>query len=206
MRHRNAHRKLGRDSAHRTALLRNQAEALLRHERIETTVPKAKELRPYVERLITIAKRGVKANDPKGASLSARRLVMRDVLNETVVTKLFDVLAPRFMERAGGYTRVLKLGHRRGDAAEMAQIELLGSEFDPKKAEAEKKAAEEAAAAGDQPKSQKSVGERLKAAAKSIRGGGGQKNKADGGPKTKASKPARGASKQTSTPRKAGGA
>ena len=206
MRHRNAHRKLGRDTAHRTALLRNQAEALLRHERIETTVPKAKELRPYVERLITIAKRGVKANDPKGASLSARRLVMRDVLNETVVTKLFDVLAPRFMERAGGYTRVLKLGHRRGDAAEMAQIELLGSEFDPKKAEAEKKAAEEAAAAGDQPKSRKSVGERLKAAAKSIRGGGGQKNKGDGGPKTKASKPARGASKQTSTPRKAGGA
>ena len=206
MRHRNAHRKLGRDTAHRTALLRNQAEALLRHERIETTVPKAKELRPYVERLITIAKRGVKANDPKGASLSARRLVMRDVLNETVVTKLFDVLAPRFMERAGGYTRVLKLGHRRGDAAEMAQIELLGSEFDPKKAEAEKKAAEEAAAAGDQPKSQKSVGERLKAAAKSIRGGGGQKNKGDGGLKTKASKPARGASKQTSTPRKAGGA
>ena len=206
MRHRNAHRKLGRDTSHRTALLRNQAEALLRHERIETTVPKAKELRPYVERLITIAKRGVKANDPKGVSLSARRLVMRDILNETVVTKLFDQLAPRFMERPGGYTRVLKLGHRRGDAAEMAQIELLGSEFDPKKAEAEKKAADEAAAAGDQPKSKKSVGERLKAAAKSIRGGGGQKNKGDGGPKTKASKPARGASKQPSTPRKAGGA
>ncbi len=206
MRHRNAHRKLGRDTSHRTALLRNQAEALLRHERIETTVPKAKELRPYVERLITIAKRGVKANDPKGVSLSARRLVMRDILNETVVTKLFDQLAARFMERPGGYTRVLKLGHRRGDAAEMAQIELLGSEFDPKKAEAEKKAADEAAAAGDQPKSKKSVGERLKAAAKSLRGGGGQKNKGDGGPKTKASKPARGASKQTSTPRKAGGA
>jgi large subunit ribosomal protein L17 len=205
MRHRNAHRKLGRVSEHRTALLRNQAEALLRHERIETTVPKAKELRPYVERLITIAKRGVKANDPKGVSLSARRLVMRDVLNETTVTKLFDVLAPRFMDRPGGYTRILKLGHRRGDAAEVAQIELIGSEFDPKKAEAEKKAAEEAAAAGEQPKSQKSVGERLKAAAKSIRGGG-QKNKGDGGPKTKASKPARGASKQTSTPRKAGGA
>ena len=206
MRHRNAHRKLGRDTSHRTALLRNQAEALLRHERIETTVPKAKELRPYVERLITIAKRGVKANDPKGVTLSARRLVMRDVLNETVVTKLFDELAPRFMDRAGGYSRILKLGHRRGDAAEMALIELLGSEFDPKKAEAEKKAAEEAAAAGEQPKSKKSVGERLKAAAKSIRGGAGQKNKGDGGPKAKASKPARGASKQTSTPRKAGGA
>src|SRR6186713_3325966 len=142
MRHRNAHRKLGRVSEHRTALLRNQAEALLAHERIETTVPKAKELRPFVERLITIAKRGVKANDPKGVSLSARRLVMRDVLNETTVTKLFDDLAPRFMDRPGGYTRILKLGHRRGDAAEVAQIELIGSEFDPKKAEEEKKAAE----------------------------------------------------------------
>jgi large subunit ribosomal protein L17 len=200
MRHRNAHRKLGRDTSHRTALLRNQAEALLNHERIETTVPKAKELRPYVERLITIAKKGVKANDPKGSSLSARRLVMRDLLNEDVVTKLFDELAPRFMERPGGYTRILKLGHRRGDAAEVAQIELVGSEFDPKKAEAEK-AAEEAAAGGEQPRPKKSVGERLKAAAKSIRG----QKKDDGGAKSKASKPARGASKQTSTPRKAGG-
>ena len=203
MRHRNAHRKLGRVSEHRTALLRNQAEALLAHEKIETTVPKAKELRPYVERLITIAKRGVKANDPKGVSLSARRLVMRDVLNETVVTKLFDELAPRFMDRPGGYTRILKLGHRRGDAAEVAQIELIGSEFDPKKAEEEKKAAEAAAAeAGDAPKQTKSLGERLRGAAKSIRGG--QKNQ-DGGAKSKASKPARGAAKKTTTPRKAGG-
>jgi large subunit ribosomal protein L17 len=204
MRHRNAHRKLGRISAHRTALLRNQAEALLAHEKIETTVPKAKELRPYVERLITIAKRGVKANDPKGVSLSARRLVMRDVLNETVVTKLFDDLAPRFMDRPGGYTRILKLGARRGDAAEVAQIELIGSEFDPKKAEEEKKAAEAAAEAGDAPKQSKSLGERLRGAAKSI--GGGQKKKADGGAKNKASKPARGAQKKSTTPRKAGGA
>ena len=203
MRHRKAHRKLGRTTAHRTALLRNQAEALIAHERIETTVPKAKELRPFVERLITVAKRGVKANDPKGASLSARRLVMRDLLNEDVVTKLFDEVAPRFMERPGGYTRILKLGARRGDAAEVAQIELIGSEFDPKKAEAEKKAAEEAAASGDQPKTQKSVGERLKAAARSIRGG--KKDQDEGGSRTRASKPARGASKQTSTPRKAGG-
>jgi large subunit ribosomal protein L17 len=203
MRHRNAHRKLGRVTEHRTALLRNQAEALLAHERIETTVPKAKELRPFVERLITIAKRGVKANDPKGVSLSARRLVMRDVLNETVVTKLFDELAPRFMERPGGYTRILKLGHRRGDAAEVAQIELIGSEFDPKKAEEEKKAAAAAAEAGDAPKPGKSLGERLRGAAKTIRGG--QKNQDSGGAKSKASKPARGAAKKTTTPRKAGG-
>ena len=203
MRHRNAHRKLGRVSEHRTALLRNQAEALLAHEKIETTVPKAKELRPFVERLITIAKRGVKANDPKGVSLSARRLVMRDLLNETVVTKLFDNLAPRFMDRPGGYTRILKLGHRRGDAAEVAQIELIGSEFDPKKAEEEKKAAEAAAAAGEAPKQSKSLGERLRGAAKSIRGS--QKNQEGGGAKNKASKPARGAQKKSTTPRKAGG-
>ena len=190
-------------SEHRTALLRNQAEALLAHEKIETTVPKAKELRPYVERLITIAKRGVRANDPKGVSLSARRLVMRDVLNETVVTKLFDELAPRFMERPGGYTRILKLGHRRGDAAEMAQIELIGSEYDPKKAEEEKKAAEAAAEAGEKPKQAKSLGERLRGAAKTIRGT--QKNAEGGGAKNKASKPARGGAKKTTTPRKAGG-
>jgi large subunit ribosomal protein L17 len=203
MRHRNAHRKLGRVSEHRTALLRNQAEALLAHEKIETTVPKAKELRPFVERLITIAKRGVKANDPKGVSLSARRLVMRDVLNETVVTKLFDDLAPRFMDRPGGYTRILKLGHRRGDAAEIAQIELIGSEFDPKKAEEEKKAAAAAAEAGEAPKQTKSLGERLRGAAKTIRGG--QKNQDGGGAKSKASKPARGPAKKSTTPRKAGG-
>ena len=201
MRHRNAHRKLGRVSEHRTALLRNQAQALLAHERIETTVPKAKELRPFVERLITIAKRGVRAADPKGQSLSARRLVMRDLLNEDVVTKLFDELAPRFMERPGGYTRILKLGHRRGDAAEIAQIELIGSEYDPKKAEEAKKAAEAAAEAGEAPKPKKSVGERLRAAAKTIRGG----QKTEGAAKSKASKPARGAAKKSTTPRKAGG-
>ena len=200
MRHRVAHRKLGRVTEHRIALLRNQAVALLEHERIETTVPKAKELRPFVERLITIAKRGVKAADPKGKSLSARRLVMRDLLDETVVTKLFDDLAPRYTHRPGGYTRILRVGHRRGDAAEVAQIELVGSEFDPKKAEAEKQAAEQEA--GDQ-KTQKSVGERLKAAAQRLRGG--KKGKGEDGGKAKASKPARGASKQTSTPRKAGG-
>jgi large subunit ribosomal protein L17 len=201
MRHRVGHRKLGRTTSHRIALLRSQAAALLEHETIQTTVPKAKELRPFVERLITIAKRGVKAADPKGQSLSARRLVMRDLLDETVVTKLFDDLAPRFSDRPGGYTRILRVGHRRGDAAEVAQIELVGSEFDPKKAEAEKQAAEQE---GGEQKTQKSVGERLKAAAQRLRGGKKAKGE-DGGGKAKASKPARGASKQTSTPRKAGG-
>jgi large subunit ribosomal protein L17 len=201
MRHRVAHRKLGRSTSHRIAPLRSQAAALLAHETIQTTVPKAKELRPFVERLITIAKRGVKAADPKGQSLSARRLVMRDLLDETVVTKLFDDLAPRFSDRPGGYTRILRVGHRRGDAAEVAQIELVGSEFDPKKAEAEKQAAEQE---GGEQKTQKSVGERLKAAAQRLRGKKA-KGSGDDGAKAKASKPARGASKQTSTPRKAGG-
>ena len=201
MRHRVAHRKLGRVTEHRVALLRNQAEALLRHERIETTVPKAKELRPFVEKIITIAKRGVQANEPKGRTLTARRLVMRDIPNEDVVAKLFDQLAPRFMERPGGYTRILKLGHRRGDAAEIAQIELVGSEFDPKKAEAERAARE--AETTDTPKQQKSVGERLKAAAQSIRGG--KKDATPEGGRAKATRPARGAAKKTTTPRKAGG-
>ena len=133
MRHRVAHRKLGRVTEHRIAMLRNQAEALLRHERIETTVPKAKELRPFVERIITIAKRGLAAGDANGRSLHARRLVLRDIQNRDVVAKLFDTLAPRFEARPGGYTRILRLGFRRGDSAEVAQIELVGSEFNPER-------------------------------------------------------------------------
>ena len=135
MRHGVAHRKLGRVTEHRIALLRNQAQALLRHERIETTLPKAKELRPYVERLISVAKRSLVAQgtdeEKRLRRMTAERLVARDVADKKVVTKLFDTLAPRFVERPGGYTRVLKLDHRRGDAAEIAQIELVGSEFDP---------------------------------------------------------------------------
>ena len=127
MRHRLAHRKLQRTSDHRRALLRNQAEALLRHERIVTTVPKAKELRPFVERLITVAKRGVKAAEQKGRTLAAKRLVQQDLLSTAVLDKLFAELAPRFMERPGGYTRILRLGHRRGDGGAIAQIELVGS-------------------------------------------------------------------------------
>ena len=135
MRHGVAHRKLGRVTEHRIALLRNQAQALLRHERIETTLPKAKELRPYVERIISIAKRSLVAQgtdeEKRVRRMTAERLVARDVADKKVVTKLFDTLAPRFVERPGGYTRLLKLGHRRGDAAEVAQIELVGSEYDP---------------------------------------------------------------------------
>src|SRR5580765_3928364 len=97
MRHRVAHRKLGRVTDHRIALLRNQATALIRYEHLTTTVPKAKELRPFVERLITIAKRGLAGGEPaNGRVLTARRLVMQDLQDREVVTKLFDTIAPRF--------------------------------------------------------------------------------------------------------------
>src|SRR5687767_6648658 len=136
MRHRVAHRKLGRVTEHRIAMLRNQATALLRHEHLTTTVPRAKELRPFVERLITIAKRGLTNGGPAAAAglrqLNARRLVMQDLQDREVVTKLFDTLAPRFEGRPGGYTRLLRLGFRKGDAAEVAQVELVGSEFNPR--------------------------------------------------------------------------
>src|SRR6476469_3616214 len=134
MRHRVAHRKLGRVTEHRIAMLRNQASALIEHERIQTTVPRAKELRPFVERIISIAKRSLKAPAGGTQTVTARRLVARDLPKREVVSKLFDTIAPRFAERPGGYTRLLRLGYRRGDSAEVAQVELVGSEFDPKAA------------------------------------------------------------------------
>jgi large subunit ribosomal protein L17 len=172
MRHRIAHRKLGRVTEHRTALLRNQAQALLRHEHISTTVAKAKELRPFVERLITIAKRGVSDGRGAGASgldetrtLNARRRVMQDVQDREIVRKLFDTIAPRFVGRPGGYTRLLRLGFRRGDAAEVAQVELVGSEFNPRA-----KAETAPPAQGAAPGKPKGVGGRLRQAAQRLRG------------------------------------
>jgi large subunit ribosomal protein L17 len=135
MRHRVGFRKLGRITPHRTALLRNLASALFEHERIRTTLMKAKELRPYAERLITQAKR----DDDR---LHARRLVAREIHDVTVVKKLFDDLGPRFATRPGGYTRILRLGTRRGDAAEMAIVELLGSEYKPEKKDEKGKSVE----------------------------------------------------------------
>src|SRR5258705_6214393 len=164
MRHRVAHRKLGRVTEHRIAMLRNQATALLRYEHVTTTVPRAKELRPFVERLITIAKRGVSVQAANGGTLHARRLVMQELQDRAVVGKLFESIAPRFESRAGGYTRLLRLGFRRGDAAEVAQVELVGSEFDPK-------AKTEGAAKGEAaPPKQTGVGGRLRAAAERLRG------------------------------------
>jgi large subunit ribosomal protein L17 len=139
MRHRVAHRKLGRTTPHRRALLRNLATALFDKERIRTTLPKAKELRPYAERLITLAKR-------EENRLHARRLAARDLQDPAVVQKLFDTIGARFATRPGGYTRILHLGPRKGDGAEMAYLELVGYEYKPAgkdaKAPATKKAAD----------------------------------------------------------------
>ena len=123
MRHRVGGRKLQRTSAHRTALFRNMSAALIKHEQITTTVAKAKELRPYVEKLITLAKRG---------GLSNRRLAHARLLDDTQLVKLFDVLAARYADRAGGYTRVIKAGIRAGDASPMAVIELVERDVDAK--------------------------------------------------------------------------
>ena len=196
-------------------MLRNQAEALIRHERLETTMPKAKELRPFVERIITIAKRGLAAGDANAGSLHARRMVLRDIQNREVVAKLFDTIAPRFEARPGGYTRILRLGYRRGDSAEVAQIELVGSEYDPN-------AKTETETADAKPKA-KGVGGRLRAAAERLRGkkaaseGSEGDEGSEGAASKKKTKPARperakggkadtrGKGAKTTAPRKAGG-
>jgi len=123
MRHGISQRKLSRKSGHRKALFRNMAAALIKHEQIMTTVPKAKELRPYMEKLITLAKRG---------GLSNRRLAMTRLQDETQLKKLFDVLAERYSDREGGYTRIIKAGPRASDSAEMAVIEFVDRDEDAK--------------------------------------------------------------------------
>ena len=123
MRHRVAGRKLQRTSSHRAALFRNMAAALIKHEQITTTTAKAKELRPYVEKLITLAKKG---------GLSNRRLAHARLMDDVQLQKLFDVIAPRYAERNGGYTRVIKAGIRKNDAAPIAIIEFVDRDVDAK--------------------------------------------------------------------------
>ena len=190
MRHRVAYRKLGRVTEHRIAMLRNQASALIEHERIETTVPRAKELRPFVERIISIAKRSLDAPQGSARAVTARRRVAADIADREVVSKLFETIAPRYTERPGGYTRLLRLGHRRGDAADLATVELIGSEYNPA---AESDTPAEGGA--EKPK-KRSMGDRLRGAL-----GGGRKK--DEGSKGKVD--AKGAGKKLSAPRKAGG-
>jgi len=123
MRHRVGGRKLQRTSSHRAALFRNMAAALIKHEQITTTTAKAKELRPYVEKLVTLAKKG---------GLSNRRLAHSRLLDDAQLTKLFDVLAPRYAKRDGGYTRIIKAGLRPSDAAPIAIIEFVDRDVSAK--------------------------------------------------------------------------
>ncbi len=116
MRHGNAHRKLGRTSAHRTAMFANMSASLIKHEQITTTLPKAKELRPFVEKLVTLAKQG---------DLPARRIAISRVRDVAQVAKLFSAIGPRYADRNGGYIRIIKAGFRHGDNAPVAVIELV---------------------------------------------------------------------------------
>ena len=136
MRHKVAGWKLGRNTSHRRSLLRNLVTSLILEERIETTVPKAKAMRPQVEKMITLGKRD---------NLHARRQVQAYLLREAIAKKVFDTIAPRFADRNGGYSRIIKLGNRKGDGADLAIIELLGSELEVKKAERAEKAKEKEA-------------------------------------------------------------
>jgi large subunit ribosomal protein L17 len=126
MRHRNSGRKLSRNTSHRRALLRNLVTSFLEHGRLMTTLPKAKEIRPLAEKMITLGKRD---------SLHARRQVQAYLLKEAIAKKVFADIAPKFADRKGGYSRIIKLGNRKGDGADLAVIELLGSELEVKQAE-----------------------------------------------------------------------
>ncbi len=123
MRHGNAHRKLGRTSSHRLAMFRNMATSLVKHEQIKTTLPKAREIRPYMEKLITLAKHG---------GLSNRRLAHARLGDDAQLVKLFDVLATRYADRPGGYVRIIKMGLRRSDATPMAIVEFVDRDVSAK--------------------------------------------------------------------------
>lgn len=154
MRHRIDQRKLGRTTEHRIAMLRNQAVSLFRHDRIKTTVEKAKELRRFAEKLITLAKKD---------TLHARRLAAKDVQDPEVLRKLFATLGPLYAQRPGGYTRIIKLGFRKGDGAQLALIELVDRE--PKVEEKPAKGKAKKAAAKEAPAPEAKGGARKKAAA-----------------------------------------
>ena len=175
MRHRRDHRKLSRTSAHRRALLRNLVTALFQYERIETTVAKAKEARRLAERLITFGKRG---------DIAARRHVARFVTRPGVTRKLFDTIAPWYAERHGGYTRIIRIGHRLGDAGETAYLELVKS-AEQKEKELKEREAAEAARAGKAGKGARS-GKASKAKAEAAAAAEGDKpkrgRKREGGP------------------------
>jgi large subunit ribosomal protein L17 len=147
MRHRVAGKKLGRKTAHRVMMFRNMVTSLLDKERIRTTLDRAKAVRPIAERMITLG---------KAETLHARRQALAFVQDPAVVSKLFETLAPRFSQRHGGYTRIIRLGFRDGDGAQMAYLELLGSEFKPEKKEEGKGSKKQSKEAAGSEKSEKS--------------------------------------------------
>lgn len=177
MRHRVGKKKLGRKTAHRVMMLRNLVTSFLDKERIRTTLPRAKALRPVAEQMITLGKR---------ESLHARRRALSFIKDPAVVAKLFSTIAPRFAERPGGYTRIVRLGFRDGDGAQMAVIELVGSEYKSDKAEESKKAGRKAA------KSEKPEKETPDAAAKSAAAKDKSKKAKAAGEKPAKGKPAEG--------------
>ena len=204
MRHNMAHRKLGRTASHRVAMFRNQLASLVMTERIVTTLPKAKELRPIAEKVITKAKHG---------SVHDRRIVGRWLLDRDHIQKLFDVIAPRFATREGGYLRIVKLGSRQGDGAEMAVLEFVDFELKKKSAapassdakgkkakggDANAAPAEEKAAKPKPEKAQKVPGTKRSAGEKKATGRGAA------APKAKTTKSPN-APKKTSAPKKVGG-
>lgn len=146
MRHRVAGKKLGRKTAHRIMMFRNMVTSLFDKERIRTTIDRAKAVRPIAEKMITLGKR---------ADLHARRQALAYIKDPSVVSKLFDTLAPRFAQRQGGYTRIIRLDFRDGDGAQMAYLELIGSEFKPPKAESGKKGKKESKEAAGSEKKEK---------------------------------------------------
>lgn len=209
MRHNMAHRKLGRTASHRVAMFRNQLASLVMTERIVTTLPKAKELRPIAEKVITKAKRG---------SVHDRRIVGRWLLDRDHIQKLFDVIAPRFATREGGYLRIVKLGSRQGDGAEMAVLEFVDFQLKKKSAAPApassdakgKKAkggdAEAAGEAGGEEKAAKPKKEKAEKVPGTKRSAGDKKAAGRGAaaPKAKTTK-APNAPKKTSAPKKVGG-
>jgi len=154
MKHRVAGKSLQRNTAHRAALRKNFTVSVIKHERVVTTLAKAKALRPFVEKMITLARGTNSAEADKKTKLHRVRRAVSLLQDKDAVRKLFEVIGPRFASRQGGYTRILRLGPRQGDGAEMAIVELLGSEFQPGKKEKAKEAkgAEKPAEKAEEPK------------------------------------------------------
>jgi large subunit ribosomal protein L17 len=181
MRHGMVNRKLGRTTSHRLAMFRNQLASLIDKERIITTLPKAKELKPQIERLITLGR-----ND----SVHNRRNAARQVQDDKLVAKLFDTLGPRFSDRPGGYTRIVKLGPRRGDAAEMAILEFVGFELPSEEKKAAPAKGAKKAKAKEEPEAEAPAAEEEKPKKKPAAKKPAAKKKAAEKPAAKPKKPA----------------